>query len=181
MAEIKHADTIRIVRIVIKCSDLLYDFDTLEDYIKAKKSKYIKHDHKKIFFSLGEYIDKFSSCFLVPFVEDNEESQMELQKMFTEFSAKLSFKTSERTSFILLYAKIYSIVQDLNEMEYVDTMLSGLKDICDEFLEESLKKNSTILDPDGIQGEYVHAVIQALNDLGKKIMYINKEDEGRIN
>ena len=181
MAEIKHEDTIRIVRIVIKCSDLLYDFDTLEDYVKVKKSRYIKHDHKKIFFSLGEYIDKFSSCFLTPFVESNEESQMELQKMFTEFSAKISFKSNERTAFILLYAKVHSIVDDLKEMEFTDAMLSGLKKVCEDFLEESLKKNNTMLDPDGIEGSYVHEVIDALNNLGKKIMYINKEDEGRIN
>ena len=82
---ISYNDTIRIVRIVIKCSDLLSDYDLLEGYVKIKKSKYIKHELKETFFNLGEYFDKFSSAFLKPFVEEDDVTQMELQAMFNDF------------------------------------------------------------------------------------------------
>lgn len=179
MSEISQKDTIIIVRVVTKCSDLLSDFDTLEEFVKSKKAKYIKHELKPIFFELGNYIDRFSSCFLKPFVEHDDESQMELQSMFNDFNKGVYVDNIEKTAFILLYAKVYSILNDLLEMEYTDAMLEGLKEICKDFLDKAYKKHIAIFNILYKNENLTISIIKALDDLGKKIMY-NKEDDSRV-
>jgi hypothetical protein len=176
---VSYNDTIRIVRIVIKCSDLLSDYDLLEGYVKIKKSKYIKHELKEIFFNLGEYIDKFSSAFLKPFVEEDDVTQMELQAMFNDFNKGIYIDNPQKTAFILLYSKIYSIMNDLSEMEYNDTMLEGLRNICKDFINECYKKHFGLFNMQHNDENLVVTIITAIDSLGKKIMYGNK-DEGRI-
>jgi len=204
--EVSYNDTIRIVRVVIKCSDLLSDYDLLEGYVKIKKSKYIKHEIKETFFDLGAYIDKFSSAFLKPFVEEDDMTQMELQAMFNEFNkgiyidnpqktafillyskvysimndlSEMEIDNSQKTAFILLYSKVYSIMNDLSEMEYTDAMLEGLYDICKKFIDECYKKHFGLFNMEHNDENLVVTIITAIDNLGKKIMYGNK-DEGRI-
>jgi hypothetical protein len=176
---VSYNDTIRIVRIVIKCSDLLSDYDLLEGYVKIKKSKYIKHEIKETFFDLGAYIDKFSSAFLKPFVEEDDVAQMELQAMFNEFNKGIHIDNSQKTAFILLYSKVYSIMNDLSEMEYTDAMLEGLYEICKKFIDECYKKHLGLFNIQHNGENLVVTIIAAIDSLGKKIMYGNK-DEGRI-
>lgn len=176
---VSYNDTIRIVRIVIKCSDLLSDYDLLEGYVKIKKSKYIKHELKEIFFNLGEYIDKFSSAFLKPFVEEDDVTQMELQAMFNDFNKGIYIDNPQKTAFILLYSKIYSIMNDLSEMEYTDAMLEGLREICSSFLDIAYKKHLGVFNILYKDENLTTTVIVALDNLGKKIMY-NKEDDSRV-
>ena len=174
--EVSYNDTIRIVRVVIKCSDLLSDYDLLESYVKIKKSRYIKHELKEVFFELGAYIDKFSTAFLKPFVEEDDVTQMELQSMFNEFNKGIWIDTSEKTAFIMLYSKVYSILNDLTEMEYTDNMLSGLKDLCKDFIEKCYKKHFGLFNMQHEGENLVVKIITALDELGKKIMYgENKE------
>lgn len=180
MSEVSKNDALIIVRVVTKCSDLLSDFDTLEDFIKIKKAKYIKHELKPIFFELGNYIDRFSSCFLKPFVEHDDKSQMELQSMFNDFNKGVYIDNIEKTAFILLYAKVASILNDLLEMEYTDAMLEGLKEICEEFLDKAYKKHIGIFNILYKDENLTVSIITALDILGKTIMY-NKEDDSRIN
>jgi hypothetical protein len=176
---ISKKDSIIIVRVVTKCSDLLTDFDTLGEYIENKKSKYVKHELKFLFLELGNYIDRFSSCFLKPFVEHDDISQMELQSMFTDLSKGVFIDNEEKTAFILFYAKVYSIMIDLSEMEYTDGMLNGLKELCDKFLDKAFKKHSALFNIIHKGENLTKAIIDALDQLGKKIMY-SKEDESRI-
>ncbi len=179
MSEISKNDALIIVRVVTKCSDLLSDYDTLGDFVILKKAKYIKHELKPIFFELGNYIDRFSSCFLKPFVEHDDVSQMELQSMFNDFNKGIYVDNIEKTAFILLYAKVNSILNDLSEMEYTDAMLEGLKEICSSFLDIAYKKHLGVFNILYKDENLTTTLIVALDNLGKKIMY-NKEDESRI-
>jgi len=168
---ISKEDTIAIVRAVIKCADLLTDYDNLEAFIKMKRSKYIKHELKPIFFELGNYIDRFSSCFLGPFVEHDEVAQMELQSMFNDFNKGIWIDTAEKTSFILLYSKVQSIMNDLKTMEYTDKMLEGLKEICQLFLDTAFKKHIGVFNIEYLGENLTLTLIENLNKLGEKIMY----------
>ena len=47
--EVSPKDTIRVVRIALKCADALVDFDVINDLIEDKKAKYVKHDLKDSF------------------------------------------------------------------------------------------------------------------------------------
>lgn len=179
MSEISKNDALIIVRVVTKCSDLLSDYDTLGDFVILKKAKYIKHELKPIFFELGNYIDRFSSCFLKPFVEHDDVSQMELQSMFNDFNKGIYIDNEEKTAFILLYAKVASVLNDLLEMEYTDAMLEGLKEICGKFLDIAPKKHIGVFNILYKDENLTTTLIVALDNLGKKIMY-NKEDESRI-
>lgn len=179
MSEVSKNDALIIVRVVTKCSDLLSDFDTLEEFVKSKKAKYIKHELKPIFFELGNYIDRFSSCFLKPFVEHDDNAQMELQSMFNDFNKGIHIDNVEKTAFVLLYTKVYSILNDLSEMDYNDHMLTGLKEVCEKFIETSYKKHFGIFNIIHKDENLAVTMITALDNLGKKIMY-SKKDESRV-
>jgi hypothetical protein len=169
--EVNKEDTIRIVRIVIKCSDLLTDYDTLVDYMQSKKSVYIKHELKKKLTDLGEFVDRFSSTFLKPFVEADEIAQMELQGMFTDFTKNIFVKDEELTALILMYSKCSSILHDISEMEYGDLRLKYLHDYCKSFCTSVEKKYQFLFLIKDKKGYGVTDIVNALNDLGKKIMY----------
>jgi hypothetical protein len=104
---------------------------------------------------------------------------MELQAMFNDFNKGIYIDNPQKTAFILLYSKIYSIMNDLSEMEYTDAMLEGLRDICKKFIDECYKKHFGLFNMQHNDENLVVTIITAIDSLGKKIMYGNK-DEGRI-
>jgi hypothetical protein len=169
--DISREDTIRLVRIAIKCADLLENYDTLEWYYKEKKSKYIKHEVKKPFERLGPGLDKFSGAFLKPFVTADQNTQMELQQSFLSYSKSIWFKTEEMTALVLLYAKVSSVYADLIEMEFEDIPLSYIKTLCKEFIDAVKNKYKTVFNTTDADGNGVENIIESLNILGKKIMY----------
>ena len=169
--EISPEDTIRLVRVAIKCADLLPDYDVLHDLMEEKKSKYIKHEIKDLFLTLGFRLDKFSSAFLKPFVQEDQETQKELQKMFRELTDKIWFINEEMTALVTLYSKTKSIHNDLLEMDFEDGPLSYVKEICNDFCVAVEKKYKPILTKTDKQGHGVTDVVEAFSKLGKTIMY----------
>jgi hypothetical protein len=167
-------DTIRIVRIVVKCSDLLSDFDTLEEYMKNKTSKFIKQEVKAPFVKLGDYVDKFSSAFLTSFVQADDIIQMELQSIFSEFSEKIFIINEETTALGMLYSKSKSICDDISEMKYTDKRLEMLYKCCNDFVKIVEKKYPLTLLKTDPNGHCIHDVAVALTKLGKTIMYSKK-------
>jgi hypothetical protein len=151
-------DTIRIVRIVVKCSDLLSDFDTLEEYMKNKTSKFIRQEVKAPFVKLGDYVDKFSSAFLTSFVQADDIIQMEL----------------ETTALGMLYSKSKSICDDISEMKYTDKRLEMLYKCCNDFVKIVEKKYPLTLLKTDPNGHCIYDVAVALTKLGKTIMYSKK-------
>jgi hypothetical protein len=175
--EISKEDSIRIVRIVVKCSDLLSDYDILASAIENKKAKYAKHELKNIILELGEFVDKFSGAFLIPFVKADDELQMELQASFTEFSKSIKVKNPELTALILMYIKCRSILDDIHEMEFADKFLGLLIEICKLFCEVVDKKYAFIKElKDPKSGYTVDMLANAMSELGKKIMYGKKPE-----
>jgi len=175
--DISQEDSIRIVRIVVKCSDLLSDYDLLADKIEKKNAKYVKHELKNITLELGEFVDKFSGAFLVPFVKTDDELQMELQKSFSAFSKNINVKNPELTALILLYIKCKSILDDIFEMEHADKFLGLLIEMCKLFCETVEKKYVFIKDlKDPKSGYTVEMLANAMTELGKKIMYGEKPE-----
>jgi hypothetical protein len=171
---ITEEDTIRIVRIVIKCSDLLSDFDTLEEYMIDKKSKFIRQEVKAPFVKLGEYVDKFSSAFLKSFVATDDIVQMELQAIFSEFSNKIFIIDEETTALGMLYSKAKSICDDVSEMKYSDKRLQLLYKSCNDFVKIVEKKYPLTLLKTDPNGHCIYDVAEALTRLGKTIMYGKK-------
>jgi hypothetical protein len=169
--EINPEDSIRLVRIAIKCADLLPDYDILSELMEEKKSKYIKHELKDMFITLGFGVDKFSSAFLKPFVEADENTQKDLQQMFRELTDKIWFINKEMTTLVTLYSKTKSIHNDLMEMEFVDGPISYIKEICNDFCKEVEKKYKPILSKVDKEGHGVADVVEAFSKLGKTIMY----------
>jgi len=169
--EISPEDTIRVVRVALKCADALVDFDVINDLVEDKKAKYMKHDLKKPFQYSGHVIELFSSEFLKKFVQADQNTQMELQQIFREFSLKIKFMNEEMTALVLYYAKLKSILVDIHELEYNDPYISYLKKICLEFTDKLASKYSTILKRTDTDGHGVQYIINGLNKLGKTIMY----------
>jgi hypothetical protein len=153
--DIETEDTIRLVRVAIKCADLLPDYDFLKD----------------LFITLGFGLDKFSSAFLKPFVEADENTQMDLQKMFRELTDKIWFINKEMTTLVTLYSKTKSIHNDLMEMEFEDGPITYIKEICNNFCKEVEKKYKSILSKTDKEGHGVADVVAAYDKLGKTIMY----------
>ena len=168
---VTHDDTIRLVRIAIKCADCLTDFDIIDDLYQEKESKYIKHELKKVFPLFGTYIDKFSSKFLEAFVGADDESQKDLQQSFREFSDNMWLVNEEMTALFLTYAKARSIAIDVDEMNYTDEHLQYLKKICTQYADAvgNKYKNITQLKDDGGMG--VQDIVKGMDELGKSIMY----------
>lgn len=169
--DIETEDTIRLVRVAIKCADLLPDYDILFELMEEKNSKYIKHDLKDLFITLGFGLDKFSSAFLKPFVEADENTQMDLQKMFRELTDKIWFINKEMTTLVTLYSKTKSIYNDLMEMRFKDGPINYIKEICNDFCKEVEKKYKPILSKTDKEGHGVTDVVAAFDKLGKTIMY----------
>jgi len=170
-------DTISIVRIVIKCSDLLSDFDTLEEYMNDKTSKFIKQEVKAPFKILGEYVDKFSSAFLKSFVETDDVIQMELQAIFNEFSSKIFIINEETTALAMLYAKSKSICDDISDMKYTDKRIQMLYKHCNDFVKIIEKKYPLTLCKTDPNGHSIQDVADALTRLGRTIMYGEKPED----
>jgi hypothetical protein len=164
-------DTIRFVRIALKCADAIVDFDVIFDLIEDKKAKYVKHELKKPFIKTGSTIEIFSSDFLRNFVKADDKLQMELQKIFRDFSLKIKFINEEMLALILYYSKLKSITNDINEITYRDPYLSYLLETCSEFTELVETKYSTILKRTDSEGHGVQDIINGLDKLGKTIMY----------
>lgn len=169
--DISREDTIRLVRIAIKCADLLPDFDTVNYFYENKKSKYIKHEIKEPFERLGTKLDSFSSAFLTPFVVADSQTQMELQKMFRDFTNKIWFVNEEMTALVMMYAKAKSISADIAEMEFSDIPLSYIKSLCDDFSTKLEKKYKTVLQLTDKDGLGLPHIIEGFNNLGKLIMH----------
>lgn len=169
--DISRHDTIRLVRIAIKCADLLPDFDTVNYFYENKKSKYIKHEIKEPFERLGTKLDSFSSAFLRPFVVADSQTQMELQKMFRDFTNKIWFVNEEMTALVMMYAKAKSISADIAEMEFSDIPLSYIKSLCDDFSTKLEKKYKTVLQLTDKDGLGLPQIIEGFNNLGKLIMH----------
>lgn len=168
---VTHGDTIRLVRIAIKCADCLVDFDVIDDLYQEKNSKYIKHELKKVFPLFGTYIDKFSSKFLEAFVGADDESQKDLQQSFRDFSDKIWIVNEEMTALFLTYAKAKSIVIDVDEMNYTDEHLQYLKKICNEYADGVYKKYKNITQLKDGNGLGVEDIVKGMDELGKSIMY----------
>lgn len=169
-------DTINIVRIVIKCSDLLSDFDTLEEYMTKKTSRYIKQEVKAPFKKVGEYIDNFSSAFLTSFVQADDVVQMELQAIFNDFSSKIFIVDEETTALAMLYAKCKSICDDISDMKYTDKRLQMLHKCCSDFVNIIDKKYPLTLTKQDPVGHTIEDVAIALTKLGRSIMYGKKPE-----
>jgi hypothetical protein len=104
---------------------------------------------------------------------------MELQSMFNNFNKGIHINNVEKTAFVLLYTKVYSILNDLSELEYNDAMITGLKTVCEDFINMSYKKHHSIFNIIHKGENLAVTLIAALDNLGKKIMY-SKENESRI-
>ena len=169
--DISRDDTIRLVRIAIKCADLLPDFDIVNDLYLDGKSKYVKHEIKEPFERLGAKLDSFSSAFLKPFVEADSQTQMELQQMFRDFTNRVWFVNEEMTALAMMYAKAKSISADIAEMEFSDIPLSYIKTLCDDFAKKTETKYKGVFGMTDKDGLGLPHIIEGLNNLGKKIMH----------
>ena len=169
--EISQDDTIRLVRISMKCADLLTDFDIVDDLYKDNKSKYIKHELKDPFEKLGAEVDSFSSAFLKPFVIADSNIQMEIQQMFRELSDSFFFKKIEMTALLLIYAKSKSIIIDINEMDFKEAPLFNIVPICNTFNDIIESKYKSMLNVKDKNGNGILYVIKEFNDLGNTIMH----------
>lgn len=169
--DISREDTIRLVRIAIKCADLLPDFDEVNYLYQEGKSKYIKHEIKEPFERLGASLEKFSSAFLKPFVEADSQTQMELQQMFRDYTDRVWFVNEEMTALVMLYAKSKSISADIAEMEFKDIPLTYIKTLCDDFNKKTEIKYKGVFVMTDKDGLGLPHIIEGFNNLGKKIMH----------
>jgi hypothetical protein len=169
--EVSPEDTIRVVRIALKCADALVDFDVINDLVEDKKAKYMKHELKKPFQYSGYTIELFSSEFLKKFVQADENIQMRLQQIFRDFSLKIKFMNDEMTALVLYYAKLKSIIDDINGLKYNDPYIGYLLKMCVEFTDRVAAKYSTVLKRTDQEGNGVQDIIDGLNKLGTTIMY----------
>lgn len=172
---IREQDTLTIVRICIKMSDALVDCDTLEYIAKAGNSNRYKRDVKRSISNWSKYIDEFSSRFLVPFMNANEEVCISLTTQFRDLSDGIEFDDEETTAIILTYAKCVSILKDLDSMMYSDPLIQKLWNLTRRVVAEVEKTDSVLFNLQCKTGHNTKDLIKVFDLLGNKIMY--RQDE----
>lgn len=178
--DISEQDTLTIVRICIKMADSLVDYDTLNYLGKTNKNILYKREVKKSIVAWAEYVDEFSSRFLVPFMNANEEVCISLTTQFRELSDGIEFESEEITSLALVYAKCVSILTDLNTMRYTDPLIERLYVLTRRVVLNIEKYSKKLLTQEAKQGHSPKLLVKTFNLLGNKIMYRKSEEDESI-
>lgn len=171
--DLSRKDTIALIRLAIKYSDALNEYDSLSF---VSNPKIFKHKFKIKANELNAFAEPFFTNFLKEFMHEYEEVILELMETFREASLKVSLGSIERTAAGLFYSKIASCMFDLQGMDYKDKYLEYLFELMKDAVTEFEKQNKFMLSIKDSNGFGVKNLVFAFNDLSNKTMYANEND-----
>jgi hypothetical protein len=161
-------DYLPIVRAMMKMSSALNDYDDLE------QTKYHKFKLKRSLKEWASSFDILSSKMIKTFVDESEGAFHDAYEQFNHFKGDLKIKNNEITCLIILYCKLKSSVNDLEEVPFhVGAYLKVLlEQSANRVLTDIEKQYAEILKIKDSDGQGIDAIIKDYDDLGKT-MFIN--------
>lgn len=174
--EISEKDSVTIVRVMIKLSDTLVEFDTLDYLEQQKTAKYYKFEIKKRIKKWANFNESLSTSLLQLFQAENSQATTDLQRHFRVFCEKIYLGSEEVTAMSLIYCKCVSVLHDLKSLTYNDVNITELWNLSYgvvQVFEKQCKFMTKIQDE---FGNGLPAIIWGFNELGNKIM-LNENNE----
>lgn len=178
--EISEKDSVTFVRIAIKLSDALVEFDTLDYMVKNKQAKYFKFGIKKDILDWVNFNEFFSTYLLALFQVENSEATVDLQRHFRVVSEQIKLIDEEITAMSLIYCKCVSIMHDLKTLEYSDLNTLALWNKGYRLIETFEKQCKFMTKIEDEFGNGLPKIIWGFNTLGNKIMIHNEKDDESI-
>jgi hypothetical protein len=161
-------DYMPIVRGIVKMSAALNEADSVMD------GKYFKFGFKVKFKEWIEVFEASSHKMMKAFMEDNSDALQDAYTRFLEFTKDITIKDEARTDLILLYCKLKSAFNDLDEVELHDgglmTIVVKMKTF--EVLKAIEKQYNDIFDIRDAEGKSIQVIIDQYDELGKA-MFVN--------
>ena len=177
---ISEKDSVTVVRIMIKLSDTLVEFDTLEYLREQKKAKHYKFEIKKRIQEWSNFNEQLSTSLLQLFQTENSQATTDLQRHFRVFSEKIHLGSDEITAMSLIYCKCVSILHDLKTLEYTDLNIHELWNLSYAVVEQFEKQCKFMTKIQDEFGNGLSQIVWGMNTLGEKIM-LNEHNEDEKN
>lgn len=162
-------DYMPIVRAIVKMSSMLNEADDVMD------GKYFKFGFKNAFNKWIDVFEKSSKPLLGAFMNDSEEALQEAYTRFLDFTKDVKVKSKERTDLILLYCKLKSAYNDLEEVPFDSggMMTIIIKKHTEKVLNAIEKQYADIFTVRDINKDTIHVIIASYDALGKS-MFVKK-------
>ena len=157
-----------IVRGMLKMSSALNEADAVMD------GKYFKFGFKLAFKEWVEVFEASSEKLMLAFMEDNSDAVQDAYTRFLEFTKDIKVKDEERTDLILLYCKLKSAFNDLDEVDLLDGGLMTLvvKKATFKVLRAIENQYRDIFNVRDVDNNSIQVIIDQYDELGKA-MFVN--------
>ena len=163
------ANFMPIVRGMIKMSSALNEADSVMD------GKYYKFEFKRRFREWMEIFELSSKKLVSAFMKENDTALQDAYTQFLEFTKDIKVKDEERTDLILLYCKLKSAYNDLDEVALLDggMMTAVIKLSTEKVLKAIEKQYGDIFNVRDVDGKSIQVIIDQYDELGKT-MFVKK-------
>jgi hypothetical protein len=152
-----------IVRALIKMSSALNEAD------EVMEGKYYKFDFKVQFRRWVEVFEVSSKKLISEFMSENSDALQDAYVRFLEFTKDIKVKDEDRTSLILLYCKLKSSLNDLEEVPLMDGGIITLviKIQTTKVINAIEKQYKGILEVLDSENNSIQVIIDQYDELGK--------------
>lgn len=157
------ANYMPIVRAMVKMSSALNEADDVTE------GKYYKFDFKVKFREWIEVFELTSKPLMGEFMKDSESALQDAYTRFLEFTKDIMVKDKDRTDLILLYCKMKSAYNDLDEVPFEDggMMTYVIKKQTLKVLKAIERQYSDIFNVRDSNNESIQTIINQYDELGK--------------
>jgi hypothetical protein len=172
----KSVDMLPAVRAMVKMTSALNEFDLVEE------SKYNKFMMKKVMKSWYKYHDSVSTPMMKYFMSDHEGALQSSFNIFDEYSSETFIGDEDKTALVLLYSKLKSAVNDLQEMDFHSKglMLFAMQKETEKLVTQIEKQYNAILTRVDSEGNDLSVIVDGLDSLGKSMFVNSEKDVGEL-
>lgn len=167
-----NADTIRLLRAVVKLSSALNEFDSI-----MYESKYFKFNFKRVSSNWAKLIQIHTDSLMRSLVEEDDKTFVDVYTQFEESIKDVDAGTKDRTDLVIFYAKLKSAMNDVEEME--ENRFSFYPMFIHKYTSDVItqvdKQYKGIIDIKDANGHGIDYIVNYLDNLGKKIMYYGEQ------
>jgi len=105
-------DTVRLLRAVMKISSALNDYDTI-----VYEKRYFKYNFKRVSTTWAKATVIHTAFLMKELAKEDEKLLAEVYTSLDEASRGITAGDDSRTALILMYAKLFSAMEDIDSME----------------------------------------------------------------
>jgi len=166
-------DTVRLLRAVMKISSALNDYDTI-----VYEKRYFKYNFKRVSTTWAKATVIHTAFLMKELAKEDEKLLAEVYTSLDEASRGITAGDDSRTALILMYAKLFSAMEDIDSMEESrDTFYPMfLYEHSKRATQEMMKQYGKLIEIKDKDGNDVRHLINFYNDLGVKLMHYNKDE-----